>query len=144
MTKENEDLKLKLKFVKDSLEKNLKANQELHKLSDSLESKLKDLEVEHLACKEESLMVENNENHVTAIANFQDRLKEQDDLIQVLNDENSLLKQKYDDVIDELLMKIRKLKNLRLKIGTNLYKAQPVPGGRSLVMLTFFNAKNVT
>ena len=109
MSKENENLNLKLKFVKDSLEKNLKANQELHKLSDSLESKLKDLEVEHLACKEESLMVENNENHVTAITNFQDRLKEQDDLIQVLNDENSLLKQKHDDVIDELLMKNKEI-----------------------------------
>jgi chromosome segregation ATPase len=112
MTKENEDLKSKFKFVKDSLEKNMKANQELRECSDLLESKLKDLEVEHLACKEASVMAENNVNHVPAITNFEDRLKEQNDLLKVLNEENSLLKQKNDDINDELLMKNKEIENL--------------------------------
>jgi molecular chaperone GrpE (heat shock protein) len=76
---------MKLKFVKDSLEKNMKANQEFQNISDSMDSILKDLEVEHLACKEESVMVE--KNHVTAISNFEHRLKEQDVLIEVLKGE---------------------------------------------------------
>jgi hypothetical protein len=122
---QNEDLKLKLNFVKKSLEKNLKANQELHKLSDSLESKLKVLEGEHLACKEESVVIENNENHVAAITNFQDRLKEQDDWVKVLNDENSILKQKHDDVIDELLMKNKEIDKLEIeKRNTSLQNSK--------------------
>ena len=122
MTKENEDLKLKLNFVKDSLEKNLKANHKLQKLSDSMESKLKDLEEEHLACKRESVMVENNVNHVTAVTNFENRLKETDDLIEMLKEENILWKQKHDDVVDELLLKKKEVLDLEESNGKMLLK----------------------
>jgi hypothetical protein len=113
MSKENENLNLKLKFVKDSLEKNMKANQELQNISDSVDSKLKDLEVEHLACKQESVMVE--KNNVTAISNFEHRLKEQDVLKEVLNAEKNLLKQKHDDVVDELLMRNKEIEKLKIE-----------------------------
>ena len=68
-----------------------------------METKLKELEVEHLSCKEESELAINNVNCVRA--NFEEKLKEQDDLLKVLNLENSLLKQKNEDVNDEILMK---------------------------------------
>ena len=103
MVKENESLKSKFNFVKDNLEKNLKANQECQNSSNSKDSKIKGLEMELLACREKLTI--NDAKHGTTISNMEDKVKEQADVIDILNEENISLKQRHGDLTDELLSK---------------------------------------
>jgi hypothetical protein len=105
--KDNKDLNTKLDFVKEKLGKCLKENQEM---SIFRENRIKELEEEILAFKERTEKVEHDRNYSALDAEI--KLKEQEAALELLRIENEKLKQKSNDLIDELLVKKKEVLDL--------------------------------
>jgi chromosome segregation ATPase len=110
LSKENEDLKQKFTFIKNQFEKSLKENQES---CITREAKIKDLEKEINNLKE---ITEQHDNEMKSAENkFHQigiQIMEQTVQIDALEMENKSLKQKNNDLDDELSTKIKELDDI--------------------------------
>ena len=135
--KEKADFEAKFRFLKDKLEKSLKQNQELLAAKDS---KIKELEEEILLEKENS--EKNKDKHEHSKSDDSKLLKEQQVVLEALKVENCLIKQKHDDIMDELEVKRNEVIALENQAERESLKSSGSSFGEELEQLQIFQCNS--
>ena len=107
LEKERQELQSKYDVIKEKFGKSLRENQELFSLKDA---KIKDMEKEILESKE---IKEKNEN-TNAQFDYEGIIQEKSNRLESLEAENKMMKKEKDDLMDELEVKKKEVKDLEV------------------------------
>ena len=115
LEKERSEMQSKFLAVKNKFSKSLKENQEMFMLK---EIKIKEIEKEIVKFKESKDKTETNNEHLECDTKLQENIEH----LHNLEEENNILKQKKDDLIDELEIKKGEVKDLKIAQINNKLK----------------------